>query len=90
MRVKEILKEKGMTVQGLADKLGVSRQVLSRQIHGKLLVETAERIAAAIGVPTWQLFSSEEDAACSAKKDISKIACPYCGKTINLKADKDE
>ena len=43
MRIKTILKEKNMSVQELADKLGVSRQALSKQINGKLLVETAQQ-----------------------------------------------
>ena len=60
MRIKEILKSKGMTVGELAEKLGISRQALSRQIQGKLLVETAERIAATLEVPIWQLFVSEK------------------------------
>ena len=44
-RIKEILKEKGITVQELADMLEISRQALSKQIQGKMLVETAQRIA---------------------------------------------
>lgn len=61
MRVKEIVKEKGMSIGELADRLGISRQALSKQIQGKLLVETAERIAQALEVPVWQLFVSEAE-----------------------------
>ena len=61
MRVKEILKSKGMSVGELANRLGVSRQALSKQIQGKLLVETAERIASVLEVPIWQLFVSEDE-----------------------------
>lgn len=61
MRIKDILKSKGMTVGELADRLGVSRQALSKQIKGKLLVETAERIASVLDVPVWQLFVSEDE-----------------------------
>ena len=60
-RIKEILREKGMTVNDLADKVGVSRQALSKQIKGKMLVETADKIATALGVPLWQLFVSPND-----------------------------
>lgn len=61
MRIKEILKEKGITLSQLADTMGVSRQALSRQVAGKLLVEKAEEIANALDVPIWQLFASSED-----------------------------
>ena len=60
-RIKEILKEKGITVQELADMLEISRQALSKQIQGKMLVETAQRIASKLDVPLWQLFASPKD-----------------------------
>lgn len=60
-RIKEILAEKGMTVNELAVKLNRSRQSLSRQIQGKMLVETAEEIARALGVALWELFVSPGD-----------------------------
>ncbi len=63
MRIKEILKEKGITLSQLADNMGVSRQALSRQVAGKLLVEKAEEIASALNVPIWQLFVSPEEVA---------------------------
>lgn len=63
MRIKEILKEKGITLSQLAYTMGVSRQALSRQVAGKLLVEKAEEIATALDVPMWQLFASPEEVA---------------------------
>lgn len=67
MRIKEILKEKGITLSQLADTMGVSRQALSRQVAGKLLVEKAEEIANALNVPMWQLFASSEEVAGSGE-----------------------
>lgn len=61
LRIKEILKEKGVGVTELADRLNVSRQALSKQIQGKMLIETANKIALALDVPLWQLFASLED-----------------------------
>lgn len=52
-----------MTLQELADKMDVSRQALSRQVGGKLLVEKAEEIACMLDVPMWQLFASPEEVA---------------------------
>jgi transcriptional regulator with XRE-family HTH domain len=70
-RIKEILKEKGMNVAQLADTLNVSRQALSKQIAGKMLIETAERIAAALNVPIWQLFASPEEVA--GKEELTAL-----------------
>lgn len=61
LRIKDILKEKNVTVNGLAERLGVTRQTLHRQMQGKLLVETAQRIADALDVPLWKLFAAPED-----------------------------
>lgn len=56
-----------MTLQELADKMDVSRQALSRQVAGKLLVEKAEEIACMLDVPMWQLFVSPEEVAGSGE-----------------------
>lgn len=84
-RIKEILKEKGLTVNQLADMLEISRQALSKQIQGKMLVETAQRIAEALDVPMWQLFASPEEV--QPKKDGLSFTCPHCGKSINIKVE---
>ena len=81
IRIKEILKEKGMTVSELSDLLGVSRQALSKQIQGKMLVETAERIAKALGVPVSSLFDDY-------KTGSNMIYCPHCGKPIKFVKDE--
>ena len=78
MRIKEILKEKGITLSQLADTMDVSRQALSRQVAGKLLVEKAEEIATALNVPIWQLFVSPKEVAGSGDfvpfiKDVREI-----------------
>ena len=80
-RIKEILKEKGLTVNQLADMLEISRQALSKQIQGKMLVETAQRIAEALDVPMWQLFASSQE----VQETKNTITCPHCGKPIELK-----
>lgn len=84
MRIKEILKEKGITLSQLADTMGVSRQALSRQVAGKLLVEKAEEIATALNVPIWQLFASPEE----VQKENNNIVCPHCGNPIKVTITK--
>ena len=81
MRIKEILKEKNMTVQELADILNISRQALSKQIQGKLLVETAQNIANALNVPIWQLFADPVEIQAKVN---TFIICPHCGREIQI------
>ena len=81
-RIKEILKEKGLTVNQLADMLEISRQALSKQIQGKMLVETAQRIAEALDVPMWQLFASPDEV--KGEEDNNTITCPKCGTKFKM------
>ena len=55
---------------------------VSKQIQGKMLVETAHKIATALDVPIWQLFASPSDVA--GNKDGIFI-CPNCGARLEIK-----
>lgn len=85
-RIKDILKEKDITINQLSEILGVSRQALSKQIQGKMLVETAEKIAEALGVEMWELFASRSDII---KKNHNTIICPVCGTKIEFKKKEE-
>lgn len=84
LRIKEILKQKGLTIQDLANILGISRQALGKQIQGKMLLETAERIATALNVPMWQLFAAPEEVQANPESNSARIICPHCKKAIPL------
>ncbi|WP_288290087.1 helix-turn-helix domain-containing protein [uncultured Alistipes sp.] len=78
LRVKELCKEKGLQMQELADKLGITRITLTRNISGNPTISTLENIAAALGVPVPELF---------APQPTNTITCPHCGKSITIKAE---
>ena len=63
MRIKEIIKEKGLTVAEVAARMGVTSPSLSRAINGNTTVEMLNRIATALDVPVASLFvvNSESD-----------------------------
>jgi len=56
--IQHLLKDKGMSQQGLADKLGVSKQVMSKIISGSKAINVAEisRIANALAVSVDELL----------------------------------
>ena len=83
MRVKEILKDKQLTLNDLAKKLGISRQALYLQINNNPRISTLQRIADALGVPVGQLF---DDTPQPKNADHNVITCPHCGEklVINL------
>ena len=57
MRIKEVCKEKGITVSQLAEKMGIKQESLSRAINGNPTLETLERIANALEVDITELFA---------------------------------
>ena len=80
LRVKEICKEKGITIQELADNMEMKRESLSRSINGNPTLETLEKIASALGVNISELFDQP-------KNNTAGITCPHCGKNINIKIE---
>lgn len=56
LRIKEVIKAKGTSVQDLAEKMGISRVGLSQHINGNPSVEVLERIAEALNVEVPELF----------------------------------
>lgn len=56
LKVKDLIKQKGMTMQQFAEMLGVTRDTLTRNINGNPTLETLERIANALGVDIAELF----------------------------------
>lgn len=75
LRVKELCKEKGLQMQELADKLGITRITLTRNISGNPTISTLENIAAALGVSVPELF---------VPQPTNTINCPHCGKLIKV------
>ncbi|NDO58369.1 helix-turn-helix domain-containing protein [Bacteroides caecimuris] len=61
LRIKEVIKEKGMTVQTLAEKMGINRVGLSNHINGNPSVAILEKIAAALEVPIQELFEKKHE-----------------------------
>ena len=59
--IKEILKKKGMTQKDLAKLLNVTDVTISKILNGSPNVSTLERVAAALGVEVWELFTASTD-----------------------------
>ena len=66
LRIKEVIKEYGTSINEVADKMGISRFTLSTHVNGNPSTEILLRIADAIGCPVTELFEQP-------KKDLSLI-----------------
>lgn len=73
-RIKDVLKEKNISVAEFADMMGVSRQAISKQLAGKLLLETLEKFASVLNVPVWELLASREEINALSSKEDSEVS----------------
>lgn len=78
MRIREVIKEKGLKTSELAEKLGMTESNLNYHISGNPSVKILERIADGLGVPISELFEERHQ---------STITCPHCGKDIYIKVE---
>ena len=76
LRIKEILKEKGIYQKDLSEKIGVAEISLSRSINGNPSLDTLQKIADALNVPISELFERPES---------DTITCPNCGAELEVK-----
>ena len=81
MRIRDILKEQGITTKELAEKMGISQSALNQSISGNPSVKVLTNIADALDVPVWQLFANPSEIL---TKDSTSIICPHCGKEIKI------
>lgn len=81
-RIKELCREKGMTISAIAEQIGTTQTSLSRALgdNGNPTLETLEKIATALGVNISELFSQPHS-------NTTGITCPHCGKSITIKAE---
>lgn len=82
LQIKETLKQRGLTQNELAERLGINRVSLSRLLSDKndMRISTIKKIADAIGCDVAEFFSP----AATAEHNV--ITCPHCGAklVINL------
>ncbi|CUQ23087.1 helix-turn-helix domain-containing protein [Bacteroides thetaiotaomicron] len=74
LKVKEVIKAKGFTMQQVADMLGITRDTLTRNINGNPTIETLEKIAKALGTSVSDLLDEEKPEL----EDKNTITCPVC------------
>ena len=82
MHIKEVLKQRGLTQNELAERLGINRVSLSRLLSDKndIRLSTIKKIADAIGCDVTEFFTPAETT------EHNNITCPHCGAklVINL------
>jgi Helix-turn-helix. len=77
LRIKEVIKEHGYTLESFANKIGMTRSGLSQHMNGNPTVEVLDRIASALEIDVTELFEQPQ------KRGLI-INCPHCGKEISI------
>lgn len=83
MRIREVIKEKGMTTQEVADQMQISLSALNQSISGNPSIKVLRRIAEVVGCQLGEFFTDELE-------DESKntITCPKCGAKFDFREDE--
>lgn len=78
LRIKELCKEKGITLNQLDEKIGISQPSISGIATGKQkpAFDTLEKMADALEVTPAELF---------APQPTNTITCPKCGTVLEVK-----
>jgi transcriptional regulator with XRE-family HTH domain len=75
LRVKELLKSRGLTAKELASRLGITEAALSSSLSGNPTLDRLNAIADALGVPVTELF---------VPTPTGTLRCPHCGGVIKI------
>ncbi len=80
-RIKTIVASRGMTMKGLAEKIGITPQSLGNIVNEKSNpnISSLEKIAEALEVPVSSLFTDY------LSPNSSVIICPHCGARVDIK-----
>ena len=75
-RIKELCKQKCISINDLAEKVGIKRESISRIINGaNTTTETLENISKVLEVSVNELF---------AEPTLDTFTCPNCGSKIKV------
>ena len=79
MNIKGVIKERGYTIEQVAEKIGVTRVTLTQNLSRNPTINTLQRVADAIGCKVGEFFIDE------LSEPDNAIICPKCGARFELK-----
>ena len=80
-KVKELCRDKGITIKELAEKMDIAPESLSRAINGNPQLSTIRKIAEALGVSVTDIFDRNEDEL------LAIVVCAGVTHTATTKAE---
>ena len=87
MNIDKLLNEKSMTKAMLAEKMGIRSQNVNVALKNPT-EETIRKIAVALGVEVWELFTSKSEIVGGVEDGAKNgFVCPKCGARFELKEE---
>ena len=83
MDVKSIIKQKGYTIEQVAEKMGVTRVTLTQNLSRNPTMNTLQRVANAIDCRVGEFFLDEIEPL----NEDNYIRCPKCGTKFKMESD---
>lgn len=80
MDVKSIIKQRGYTIEQVAQKMGVTRVTLTQNLSRNPTMNTLQRVADTIGCKVGEFFLDE-----IKTESDNTITCPRCGLKLDVK-----
>lgn len=90
MDIIRVIKEKGKTIQDVADALDKKRITVAKTIGGNPTVDTLRKIANVLECDITDFFRDEVSGEPIKKENTPHIICPKCGTKINIKVNTEE
>ena len=78
MDIKSIIKQNGLTMEGVAERMGINRVTLSQMLSGNPTMSTLQRIADVLECKVGEFFLDELE-------EKNFIVCPKCGARFELR-----
>lgn len=91
-RIKELIKEKGYTMEAFSQKLGITRQALGKILQSPSY-PSQKKIAEALGVELWELFADGREIAAKYQEQHptpDALRCPRCGARLTIHAEEED
>ncbi|MCR4764836.1 MAG: helix-turn-helix domain-containing protein [Bacteroidaceae bacterium] len=78
MDIKGVIREHGLTMLEVANRMGITNGALSQAVNGSPNVKTLQAIADVVGCKVGDFFKDE------MTESAPTFKCPHCGKEIKI------
>ncbi len=90
MDVKTIARQKGMTMEQIAERLDITKGGLSKALNGNPTLKTLRSVAKILDVPVTAFFADETSAPAEDDGEETVIIVSRKVKTIKIKLEDDQ